>query len=106
MSSEYLIYVTYPKVYAAVLALVNREFMLALNPELRPRNWDWAKFDTYCIEKVEETAENSVNTTDWEKHRDDIMEAATRSAGVYARGMLKSSGILNWWPNPAQRELP
>ena len=81
-------------------AVVYHEFVAFLNPRFRGASWKWENFETFAVRQAEVTAYQSFSDNDWNEFEALILAAAKSTARIFAREVLRTSGILEWWPNP------
>jgi len=93
-----------PRAQAHGVAVANHEFACMLNPLYRGPNWTWDKFVPRCGEKAEVTVWQAFSDRDWLKWEKEITEAAGKSGRHAAEEVLRTSGLLEWWPNPTRVE--
>lgn len=81
-------------------AVVYHEFVTLLNPKFRGPNWKWENFETFVVRQAEVTAYQSFSDKDWNEFEALILATAKRTARIWAKTVLKDSGLMEWWPNP------
>ena len=84
-------------------AVVHNELVFFLNPKHRGENFKWANFVDLCVRSAERSVWQSFSTRDWNRYKDQIMDAAKRSARSAASYAMKTSGLLD---SDAETSLP
>jgi len=92
-----------PRAQAHGVAVANHEFASMLNPLYRGPNWTWGKFVPRCGEKAECTVWQAFSDRDWKRWEKEIVEAAGKSGRHAAEEVLRTSGLLEWWPDPTKK---
>lgn len=95
-----------PRAQAHGYAVANHEFACMLNPKYRGPNWTWDKFVPRCIEQAEVTVWQSFTDREWKRWEKEIVEAAGKSAEHAAEEVIRTSGLLEWWPDPTKKHAP
>ena len=77
------------------------EFIVMLNPKYRGGKFQWSEFVNWCARRSE-SCWQAFSASEWEKWKPELKQAAREAAEAKAQSVLKSSGIMEWWPDPTR----
>ena len=92
-----------PKAERIGESVAHEQFILMLNPRFRHKDFEWEEFVPIAVGWAKVSCWQSFADSEWKQWEKEIKEAAGKSAEYAAKRILKTSGLLEWWPDPTKK---